>query len=217
MTATVTGRWRQLGELRQPERIGRNEVARARGTDAVSLEEALPAGEGDRGLTRWFYLALPRLRRVVAGMGFAGAEGEDILQDTFVEVLRRGAGFGTEREATGWLIRVTSRRCLLEYRRRRGFRRTVERIVSDPSRRPAEAAPCLEEELARSEELAVMREVMSELDPSLLEPLVLRYFCDLNATEIGEMMQLPAGTVRSRLREARMVLARRMMGRGVHP
>jgi DNA-directed RNA polymerase specialized sigma24 family protein len=55
------------------------------------------------------------------------------------------------------------------------------------------------------------------LDPALLEPLVLRYFAGLDSTEIGSALGLNASTVRSRLREARLALAGRLMQRGVEP
>jgi DNA-directed RNA polymerase specialized sigma24 family protein len=62
-----------------------------------------------------------------------------------------------------------------------------------------------------------VRETLQKLDGSLLGPLVLRYFCDLNSTEIGQILELKQSTVRSRLREARLVLARQLMRRGVEP
>jgi RNA polymerase sigma-70 factor, ECF subfamily len=117
----------------------------------------------------------------------------------------------------GWLVRIATNRCLLEFRRRKRFHQAVERMASDPSQRPSQESPPSEDLLTRSEELEMTRAVLAEFEPSLLEPLVLRYFCDLNATEIGEIMQLPSGTVRRRLREARTVLARRMAMKGVNP
>ena len=62
-----------------------------------------------------------------------------------------------------------------------------------------------------------MRENLQRLDDTLLPPLVLRYFCQLNSNEIAEMLGLPASTVRGRLRDARMILARKLQKRGLEP
>ena len=60
-----------------------------------------------------------------------------------------------------------------------------------------------------------MRQTMAELDPSLLELLVLKYFSGMDSNEIGRTLGLNASTARCRLREARMILARKLMQRGV--
>jgi len=62
-----------------------------------------------------------------------------------------------------------------------------------------------------------VRENLQKIDGALLAPVVLRYFCDLNSSQIGEILGLKASTVRSRLREARMILAKRLLERGVGP
>ena len=68
-----------------------------------------------------------------------------------------------------------------------------------------------------AEELEIARESLRELDDSLLGPMVLGYFCDLNSKEVGKILALSPSTVRSRQREARMILARRLVERGVEP
>ena len=62
--------------------------------------------------------ALPRLKRVVAGMGFGPADADDILQDVFLEASRRPGEYRGREQAQRWFLRVTVNRCLLEYRRR---------------------------------------------------------------------------------------------------
>ena len=68
-----------------------------------------------------------------------------------------------------------------------------------------------------AEELEIVRESLQKLDDSLLGPMVLQYFCDLNSKEVGEILALSPSTVRSRLREARMILAKGILERGVEP
>lgn len=159
-----------------------------------------------------------RLRRIAAGMGMAGADIDDVLQDVSAQVLKHSGRFEQDSQMTSWLVRTTVNRCLLEHRQR--FRRQVRRIVE---RRPqwqqatTTQAGDTAEQAATAEELDIVRRTMAELDPSVLELLVLRYFCDLDATQIGQSQGLKASTVRSRLRQARMVLARKLTQRGVEP
>lgn len=66
-----------------------------------------------------------------------------------------------------------------------------------------------------AERLAAVHKALSDLDDGLLRPLVLRYFCDLTSAEIGEILDMPAPTVRSTLCKGRMALAKALMKRGI--
>ncbi len=187
----------------------------ANGAQHARQEEAQPAGTG---LFRVFLREQDRLRRIAAGMGLAGADIDDVLQDVSVQVLKQPDQFEHEEVMTRWLIRTTVNRCVTEHRRR--FRRKVQKIVR---RRPdlgqvfAMGMPDATRQAAVTEELGIVRRTMAELDPSLMKLLVLRYFCGLDSSEIGRTLDLTASTVRCRLRDARMILARKLLQRGVEP
>ncbi|MHC4570014.1 MAG: sigma factor-like helix-turn-helix DNA-binding protein [Planctomycetota bacterium] len=53
------------------------------------------------------------------------------------------------------------------------------------------------------------------MDESLQVPLAMRYFCALNSTEIGEILDLEPGTVRKRLYKGRIVLADALLKKGI--
>jgi len=59
-----------------------------------------------------------------------------------------------------------------------------------------------------------VRELLETLEPELEIPLVLRYFCDLDSREIGELLELSDSPVRSRLRAARKLLAAELIKAG---
>ena len=117
---------------------------------------------------------------------------------------------------TRWLITTTVNRCLTEHRRR--FRHKASRILR---RRPDMAEDLAEisgaDRVGLSEELEVVRRTLAELDPSLLLAVVLRYFCEMSSNEIAETMDWNASTVRSRLREARLILAGKLLQKGIEP
>jgi RNA polymerase sigma factor (sigma-70 family) len=186
-----------------------NSVERAR------QEGAQPAGSS---LFRAFLQQQDQLRRIAAGMGMAGADIDDVLQDVSIQVLKQLDQFEHEGVMAGWLIKTTVNRCLTEHRRR--FRRKAPKILR---RRPdleqalTAGTPDATNQATATEELEIVRGTMAELDPSLLELVVLRYFCDLDSNEIGRTLGLNASTVRCRLREARLILARKLVQRGVEP
>ena len=62
---------------------------------------------------------------------------------------------------------------------------------------------------------AEVRAVLCEMGEQELAPMVLRYFCDMNATEIGEVLEIPPATVRTRLHAARLRLAERLIEKGL--
>jgi RNA polymerase sigma-70 factor (ECF subfamily) len=159
---------------------------------------------GRAGSSAAYLRELPKLRRIAAGMGFTASDADDILQDVFLEASRRPGEFRDEAGARSWLCRVTTNRCLLEYRRRARFVRAASEIGS---RRRTVGETQTHDRTHRSEEIERVRRALRELDGALAAVLVLRYFCGFDSREIGEMVELPAATVRSRLRAARKRLA----------
>ena len=173
-------------------------------------------GPSESSLVDVFLAELGRLRRIVAGMGLGASDAEDILQDVFVQALRQPVEYRVRQKTVRWLTKVTVNRCLTEYRNRRRFRRHACEIVKRRLVTEAHSATAAEEAIV-AEELEIVRESLQELDGSLLTPLVLRYFCGLNSKEVGEILGLSPSTLRSRLRNARLILAKRLVERGVEP
>ena len=161
-----------------------------------------------------FYAELGRLKRIAAGFGLSASDGEDVLQDVSIKVLERSGENRTHQEYIRWLTKVTINRCLTEHRRRRSYYRQTHEILK--RRAEFKTKPNrTDEKVINAEELKIVRENLQKIDGALLAPVVLRYFCDLNSSQIGEILGLKASTVRSRLREGRMILAKRLLERGV--
>jgi RNA polymerase sigma-70 factor (ECF subfamily) len=166
------------------------------------------------GLVDVFLGEQAKLRRIAAGMGLGPADVDDVLQDVSIKALKGPEDLQTKEQKARWLIKVTINRCITEYRRRKTFKRHGREILK--ARRQTDAASkATAQKVIRAEELETVRQSLRKLDETLLPPLVLRYFCQLNSKEIAEMLELPASTVRSRLRDARMILARRLEREGI--
>jgi len=163
-----------------------------------------------------FLVELGHLKRIVAGFGLNASDGEDVLQDVSIQALKQSGKYRCREDGIRWLIKVTVNRCLMEHRRRRSFHRRAREIL----RRRAEIetnSNSVDKKVIVAEELEIVRENLQKLDDSLLGPMILRYFCDLNSKEVGGLLGLNPSTVRSRLREARMILAKKLLERGVEP
>lgn len=113
------------------------------------------------------------------------ADADDITQDVFVKLLKKQPKLGSEAHLRNWLVRVTINECKSLFRR--AWRR-VEDIedyastLSLPTREHGDVLVCL------------MR-----LPEKYRVPLVLRYYGGFSASEIAELLHVPAATVRTRL------------------
>ena len=156
------------------------------------------------------------LGQVAVGMGLSRDEGHDVLQDVFVEFLDGSPQFDNVEHARRWLVRVTVNRCILEFRRKRSRDRKVREFLLRRSQEGVVSAGPEQVTIAAEEREAV-REGMDRMDERLRVPLVLKYFCGMNATEIGNLLDAKAGTVRKRLSEGRILLAKALLEMGVGP
>jgi RNA polymerase sigma factor (sigma-70 family) len=200
-------------------RIGCLEVDRTNADLTLKLNHTAGEMLSESSLIDIFTAELRRLKRIIAGMGLSDSDGEDVLQDVSIKALKQQrAGsliaFPSREESIRWLIKVTVNRCLMEHRRRRTFRRHAGEILKRRLETKTTSSPADEKAIV-AEELKIVRESLQKLDDLLLAPMVLRYFCDLNSKQVGEILDLSPSSVRSRLREARIILAKGLLERGV--
>jgi RNA polymerase sigma-70 factor (ECF subfamily) len=106
--------------------------------------------------------------------------------------LDRLDSFDTRRRLGPWLHRIVANRSIDWVRSQRRQHELVARVAYQPAR-SGDAYSGLPEQL----EDALTR--LSELDRAIV---VLRHLFEYRSNEIGELLDLPAGTVRRRLREA---------------
>ncbi|MBS1880977.1 MAG: RNA polymerase sigma factor [Actinobacteria bacterium] len=118
------------------------------------------------------------------------AAAEDVAQDAFLAAVDALDRFDRRRPFAPWLHRIVVNRAL-DWARREGLRQRVEPERSEPWARAAE--PELGDEL-----MAALR----ELPPDQRAVVVLRHLLEYTPGEIATMLELPRGTVNSRLRRA---------------
>jgi RNA polymerase sigma-70 factor, ECF subfamily len=167
-----------------------------------------PAARGDRALVRAAQRgdadALAALFRAHWGMAHRAAylvvhdagAAEDIAQEAFLAAIRALDRFDRRRPFAPWLHRIVLNRAI-DHARARALRREV--AVAEPA---DAAAP---EEPGRRDELVA---ALAGLPPDQRAVIVLRHLLEYTPGEIAALLDLPRGTVNSRLRRGLDALAR---------
>lgn len=125
---------------------------------------------------------------------------EDILQECFVRLYTYSASVEADRPLRPWLYRVTVN---LAYDW--ATKRTSQPLddIIDWLSGLASAFPAPDRQAEESERLKLVRDVVAELPPLHRAVIVLFYLEDLTLEEISQVLDLPVGTVKSRLHYAR--------------
>ncbi len=138
------------------------------------------------------------------------AEAQDLTQDVFMRVFKNLKSFRSgEGLFVVWLTRLT-RNLLIDHYRRSRMERATESI-EDQTKTLEETTAML----ARTDGMVVGREAsellqagLQKLSPELRETVILRDLEELEYREIAQVLNVPEGTVKSRLNRGRAELAR---------
>lgn len=144
-------------------------------------------------------------------------DAEEVVQDTFLDLLRALPAYRVEGPARfeTYLYRLTVNRCRAHLRRRpppsADWDALEDRLERLPSPHPEEDDP---EVVALSREQALLLwQAVDGLPDHLRTVILLRYQCDLSYPEIARALDLPIGTVKSRLHQAHQTLKARLVAR----
>jgi RNA polymerase sigma-70 factor (ECF subfamily) len=135
-----------------------------------------------------------------------GSAADDLFQETWIRIVRAQERFDPERRFAAWLYQIANNLCRDRYRRVDAMRRAVEsfRVEDETLRETAETSA-----LPGGD---TMRERVLALPDRLREVLVLRYYEDLGEEEMSRVLQVPRGTIKSRLHAAIRALREGLAG-----
>ena len=139
----------------------------------------------------------------------AAADAEDLTQEAFCKAQLSRNQLRDESKAKAWLFRILRNLYLHRLRSERGH---GERINVDPDALPDESVRVLE-----NVDVESLQRLLSELPEVFRTPLILYYFEDFSYRDIAEQMELPIGTVMSRLARAKAHLRIRLDQTGNEP
>jgi RNA polymerase sigma-70 factor, ECF subfamily len=123
---------------------------------------------------------------------------EDLTQDAFLKVWRGASSYRAERGSVRtWILSIVHNRGIDQIRSQASRRRTQEKIeASAPRSQPSEAFA----ETLRNSQREQVREALNTLPAEQLKILELAYFSGYTHVEISDLLRLPLGTVKGRMR-----------------
>ena len=171
--------------------------ALARAEAGTRRDERRLVREVQRGSTRaleeLFRREWPRAYRAAYLVVHDAAAAEDIAQEAFLAAIRTLDRFDRRRPFGPWMHRIVVNRAI-DATRARSLRREVDAAAGEtaeaPPDRPSEALP------------RDVVEALKELSPEHRAVVVLRFVFDYTPGEIARALDIPRGTVNSRLRRA---------------
>lgn len=130
------------------------------------------------------------------------ADAEDLTQEAFGKAFTRLTQLRDPDRAKAWLFRILRNEYLHRVRDDRRHRVVPIDAVGDLPERPSDDKPDVDK--------ARLQQALSDLDEGFRTPIILYYFEDFSYRDIAEQMELPIGTVMSRLARAKAYLRSRL-------
>jgi RNA polymerase sigma-70 factor (ECF subfamily) len=169
--------------------VGRDERAWVRGAQAGSVSD----------LEALFELHWPRAYRAAYLVCRDAAAAEDIAQESFLAAVRALDRFDRRRPFGPWLHRIVVNRAI-DWGRARALRAEVE--LHETAAAVPDALP--------SGNSHTVASALAALSPEHRAVIVLRHLLEYTPGEIAELLELPRGTVNSRLRRGLDELGERL-------
>jgi RNA polymerase sigma-70 factor (ECF subfamily) len=144
----------------------------------------------------------PRVRRICGRMLLYPEDAEEAAQDALLLVSTRIQTFAGRSRFTTWLHSVAANSARSTYR---SLKRRAAEMPTDEL--PTSADPRTTSVIAGSRlDFLEALEALGEGHPSLVEPLLLRDIQELEYSDIAELLEIPVGTVKSRIHSARQIV-----------
>jgi RNA polymerase sigma-70 factor (ECF subfamily) len=137
-------------------------------------------------------------------------EAEDLTQDIFLKIFRSLDTFDRRANFQTWRISVSRNLCLDHYLCVRTVRQRIDREVDANELTPAAAEPGPIAALEQRDRVSLLRAALLALPETLRTAVVMRDIQELSYQEIAERLELPEGTVKSRINRGRTELARQI-------
>ena len=128
-----------------------------------------------------------------------GSLAEDVVQESFLSIWRSGARYERARGSVRtWVLGIVHHRAIDQLRR--SSVHDKRRASDEGIEERLEAGERTDAEVARRDEAAAIRSAMDALPAEQSHVIELAYFGGFTHTEIAEMLQMPIGTVKGRMR-----------------
>jgi RNA polymerase sigma factor (sigma-70 family) len=122
---------------------------------------------------------------------------KDAVQESWAEIMRGLSRLRDEGAFAAWAYRIVSRRCARQITRLQGERLFANEFGSEPVEDPDKPS---------SLDAEVVRAAIKSLPPEQQAAIALFYLEDMSVAEVAVALDVPAGTVKTRLMHARRKL-----------
>lgn len=144
----------------------------------------------------------------------------DLVQEVFLRIWKGLPAFDYRARFTTWLYKICLNLCISEQRRRRTMKRGkwtysldepiagTDGLLHDPQAKVQDPGDAADQRAFT----AAVREAVAELPKDFREAVVLRDLEGLDYEQIAEVLDIPPGTVRSRIHRGRLLLQELLKG-----
>ncbi|MEL6641310.1 MAG: RNA polymerase sigma factor [Pseudomonadota bacterium] len=145
---------------------------------------------------------LPRLRRFAMSLTRSAPDADDLLQDACAAALQKWHQYDPTQPLDRWLFRIIRNLWISEIRKRK--------VRHGEGHVPAEEAPELQVDGQADLKMTVqqVQTRVADMDPDLSTPLMLVCAEGYSYREVADLLDVPIGTVMSRIHRARQHLMR---------
>lgn len=183
-------------------------VVEARMTEPADLVAQMAAGDSDAALSAFYARYASTALALLTKMLGSRAEAEEILQEVFVELWRRAPEYDSARgSVVAWVVTVARSRALDALRarsRRHGDRQSL--LGEKHGLRIEGGRPDVLVSSSRWHQ--ALRQAFEQLSEDQRSVLERSYFLGMSHGEIAEALDLPVGTVKSRILSGMRALRR---------
>jgi RNA polymerase sigma-70 factor, ECF subfamily len=139
------------------------------------------------------------------------SDAEDIVQEVFSQAWRQAVRYDRSRgKPVAWLLNLTRSRAI---DRLRGRRARPDAAAADPAALDlADLSQPVDEQIALSHQAARIRTAVGELSVLQRVAIELAFYEGLTHVEIADRLELPLGTVKTRIRQGLLKLRERLAG-----
>jgi len=166
------------------------------------------ASEGDEAAFGELYARYQRQIFHYAARMCGVAAGDDVVQETFLAVLRQGGRFDPAKGTVPAYLYGIARHHVIKRLDRQGM------TLSEPLEIMASEAIARQdtplETMARERMIGVVRQAVQSLPPAYREVVALCDLQEMDYATVAQVIQCPIGTVRSRLHRARGLLLKKL-------
>jgi RNA polymerase sigma-70 factor (ECF subfamily) len=152
------------------------------------------------------------IQRLCLRMTGDAHRGEDVAQETFARIFARRKEYQPNGRFSTWLWRIALNLCYDELRRRQRREESSLDDVCGEAMAALEAftapEPAPDKSLVEQERGELVRRALMRLPEAYRTVLVLRHYEDLKFREIADVLEVPEGTVKSRMAEALTQMSR---------